>query len=279
MDKSKIKNFMIILLSLVNVFLLFIVISSDIEEKNAATYRTEALVKVLSENGIALNTDIVLPDSIPSLLSLKRDLETEKHNISALIGSCSAEDMGGNSYYYHGEDGAAKFRGTGEFEISMNSGAIPTGKDPVTTAKAVLKKLNIEAGDIEPLVTDDGTNVTVTLCCSLDGTTIYNEKISFNFNSTYLWYISGTRPLDTKYSVQSSENYPDSVTILMQFLEFVNDTGAVCSEIKALKIEYYMSSAVSENCTLRPVWCVETNSGLYYIDAVSGQAENVESSS
>ena len=279
MDKSKIKNFIIILLALVNICLLFIVISSDIEERKAAAYRTEALVNVLSENGITLNSDINLSGSIPPLLFLKRDLETEEHRISALIGSCYTEDKGGNCYYYQGADGQANFRGTGEFEISMNSGVIPIGKDPVATAKATLKKLSIESSDIKPIVVDDGTNVTGTLFGSLDGTAIYNEKISFVFTSAYLWLINGTRPLDTKSSVQSSESYPDSVTILMNFLKFVNDTGSVCSEIKDLKIEYYMYSAVSENCTLRPVWCVETNSGLYYIDAASGEAENIEGAS
>ncbi|MBP8640591.1 MAG: hypothetical protein KBI01_06800 [Oscillospiraceae bacterium] len=277
MDKSKIKNFIIILLALVNFCLLFIVISGDIEERNAAAFRTQALVTVLSEHGIKLNPNIDLPESIPPLLSLKRDLGTEKDRISALIGSCTAEDQGGNSYYYQGEDGNAEFSGTGEFNISMNAGAISTGKDPVASAKAALNKLNIQAGDIDPIVTDDGTNTTVTLYCSWDGTSIYNAKIDVIFNSDYLWLISGVRPLDTKYLIKSSENYPDSVTILMKFLKFVNDTGYVCSEINDLTIVYNMYSAVSENCTLRPVWCVKTDSGLYYIDAATGQAEIVES--
>ena len=277
MDKARIKNFIIILLALVNIFLLFIVISGDIEEREAASFRTQALVTVLSAHGITLNSDIDLSESIPPLLSLKRDMGTEKDHISDLIGSCTAEDQGGNSYYYEGEDGNAEFSGTGEFNISMNAGAISRGKDPVASAKAALNKLNIKAGDIDPIIKDDGGTLTVTLFCSWDGTSIYNAKINVTFNSDYLWLIGGVRPLDTKYSVKSSENYPDSVTILMSFLKFVNDTGSVCSEIKDLTIEYNMNSAVSENCTLRPVWCVETDSGLYYIDAATGQAEIVES--
>ena len=278
MDKARIKNFIIILLALVNIFLLFIVISGDIEEREAASFRTQALITVLSEHGITLNSDIDLPERIPPLLSLKRDMGTEKDRVSDLIGSCTAEDQGGNSYYYQGEDGNAEFSGTGEFNISMNAGAISRGKDPLASAKAALNKLNIKAGDIDPIIKDDGNTLTVTLFCSWDGTSIYNAKISVTFNSDYLWLISGVRPLDSKYSVKSSENYPDSVTILMSFLKFVNDTGSVCSEIKNLTIEYNMNSAVSENCTLRPVWCVETDSGLYYIDAATGQAEIVESS-
>lgn len=279
MDKSKIKNFIIILLALVNIFLLVIVISSAREERKADAYRKNALETVLSDNGITLNSDITLTDYVPAQLSLARDTDTEKSNISKLIGNCTAEDQGGNSYFYRGTDGQAKFRGTGEFEISMDAGVISTGKDPIATAKATLKKLNIECGDIEPIVTEEGSNTTVTLCCSWDGTAIYNETINFIFTADYLWLINGTRPLDTKYSVQSSENYPDSVTILMNFLKFVNDTGYVCSEINDVKIQYKMNSAVSQSCTLKPVWCIVTNSGSHYIDAQTGEAENIESSS
>jgi len=277
-DKSKIKNFIIILLALVNVFLLVIVISSAREARKADTYRKKALETVLSENGITLNPSIVLPNYTPAQLSLARNMSTEKRNISELIGNCTVEDQGGNSYFYLGTDGQAKFRGTGEFEISMNAGVISTGKSPIATATATLKKLNIECSDIQPVVTEEGSTTTVTLCGAWDGTAIYNERISFVFTSNYLWLINGTRPLDTKYSVLSSENYPDSVTILMNFLEFVNATGYVCSEINDVNIQYKMNSAISQNCTLKPVWCIVTNSGSHYIDAQTGEAENIESS-
>lgn len=276
MDKSKIKNFIILLLTLVNLFLLYIVVSGALEQRKADNLRLQALTAVLTENGITLNSDIKLPESIPSTLSLTRDTDAEQSNLSALIGNCTVIDQGGNIYFYSGSDGQAKIRGTGEFEILLDAGVIELGKDPVSAAKYALEKLNIEYGDIEPIVEQDGDNTKVTLCCSLDGTAIYNANITFIFTSDYLILISGTKPLDTKYSVQSSENYPDSVTVLMNFLESVRNTGYVCSEINDLKIEYNMYSAVSGLCTLKPVWCVSTNSGLYYIDAQTGKAENLE---
>lgn len=276
MDKSKIKNFIIILLVLVNVFLLYIVVSGALEQRKAENLRMEALTTVLSENGITLNPDIELPEIIPSTLSLTRDMGAEQDRLSALIGNCTAQNKGGNIYFYNGSDGQAKFRGTGEFEILLNPGVIALGKNPVDSAKSALKKLNLEYGDIEPIVENDGSNTTVTLFCSWDGTAIYNAKITFLFTSDYLILISGTSPLDTKYLIQSSENYPDSVTVLMNFLESVRQTGYVCSEIIDLKTEYYMYSAVSGNCTLKPVWCIQTNSGSYYIDAETGKADNLE---
>ncbi len=279
MDKSKIKNFILILLALVNIFLLAIVLSSAREEQEAEASRKKALNSVISEYGITLNPEIVIEDTIPPLLTLQRDMDTEHDQISALIGKCTPEDQGGNSFFYNGVNGLATFRGTGDFKIMLNSGVISRGRDPVGAAKMALKRMNLECSDIEPVVTHSGDNTTVTLCCSWNGTAIHNAKIELTFNSDYLWVIEGVRPLDSKNSVQSSVNYPDSITILMNFLESKNQNSYIFSEINDLKIEYSMNSAISGNCTLKPVWCVVTNSGSYRIDAKTGEAENKDISS
>ena len=277
MDKSKIKNFIIVLLALVNLFLLFIVVSNGIEESRAKAYRLSGLEKVLADNGITLSTNVDIPESIPSLLSLKRDLKAEQKSLSALIGSCDVEDQGGNAYFYDGGNGQARSRGTGEFEVKLNAGVISKGKDPVAAAKMAMKKIGIECADIEPIVADNGSEVTVTLYCALGGTPVRNAQINFVFTGDNLLLITGTRPLELKNAVQSAESYPDGVTVLMNFLSSISQTGKVCSEINGLTIEYYMYSAVSGNCTLEPVWCIQTNAGTYYIDAATGKSETIQS--
>ena len=279
MDKSKIKNFMIILLLLVNAFLLTIVISNYSEERQAELYRKDALESVLSQSGKTLNPNIKFPESIPPQVSLKRDIDSEKKFIASLLGRCDMKDLGGNIYYYDGKDGKAKFRGTGEFEILLNSGVIPKGNDPVDSAKVALRKLGIEYSGEGSTVETDGGNTTVTLNCSWNGTPIYNSKISFSFTSEYLMIITGNRPLDKEDVIQSTENYPDSITLLMNFLQTINDTGEVCSEIKDMQIGYFLTSAVSGDCTLKPVWCIQTDSKSYYINAQTGAAEKLETAS
>jgi len=264
-------------MALVNLFLLFIVISNGIETSSAKAYRLSALENVLADNGITLSPDIEIPENIPHLLSLKRDLDAEQKNLSALIGSCEAEDQGGNAYFYNGSDGQARSRGTGEFELKLNAGVISKGKDPVAAAKTAMKKLGIACADIEPVVTDSGSEVTVALFCALDGTPIRNAKINFVFTGDSLLLITGTRPLEAKNTAQSSESYPDGVTVLMNFLGSISTTGKVCSEINGLTVEYYMYSAVSGNCTLEPVWSIQTDAGTYYIDAATGKSETIQS--
>ena len=276
MDKSIIKNFIILLLALVNVFLLYIVLHNSGEEQQAVTNRKEVLEKVLSENGISLNKNIVLPDKVVSQVSLKRDSVKEQTWISALIGNCVATDLGGNIYYYKGSYGKAQLRGTGEFEIHLNGGVIATGKDPTSVAKATMKMLGMTYSDVEPIVKNDSSNTTVTLYCSWNNTPIYNAQMVFSFTNSSLMIIYGNKPLDSEYQPSSSNSYLDSVTVLMKFLELVRQTGKVCSKIDDLEIGYSLNSSVSGDCTLKPVWLIQTDSGPYYIDAQTGKAVTIE---
>ena len=274
MDKSKVKNFILILLALVNIFLLIIVIKNATEEKKAESSRMQALGKILEEDGIALSPDTKLPETVPPTLSLKRDMNAELHRVSSLIGKCSVEEQAGNIFIYKGNDGEARFRGTGEFEIILYSGIIKMGKDSVGAAKTALRKLGIKSGDTEPVVTVDSSNTIVELCCTRDGMSIYNAIVSVKFMGDNIYSISGTLPFDTKNAVKSSENYPDSITILMGFLESRNQKGY--NEITDIKIGYNIYPTVSGSCTLIPIWYITTNSGSYQLDAETGESENID---
>lgn len=276
MEKSKVKNYILLLLALVNVFLLCLVVSDAIDEHRTEVRRIALLSQVLEDNGISLDSDAEISSEIPAQISLTRDLTAEKRNISSLIGRCTAQDEGGNLYFYSGTDGLAEFSGTGEFDIVFTSPTVSRGNDPVDTAKATLSKINIEYADIEPIVINDETCTIVTLFSSYDGIPIYNAKIEFTFNEAYLISISGTRALDRKNADQYSPAYLDSTTMLMHFLDTVNTTGYVCSEIKSLKLEYYMYPVVSGSCNLMPVWIIQTNSAIYYFNAETGEVQSIE---
>lgn len=278
MDRSKIKNYIIILLALVNIFLLYIVLNGTSEENKTVNYRRKALETVLKNNGITLNPDIKLSYNVPSQISLKRDTATEQSHISALIGDCEAQDQGGNIYNYIGKNGTAQFRGKGEFTVELNSGVFPENKDPVSIAKTVMKKLAMAYSDItsDPTVSENDTKVTI--FCSWNDITVYDAVITFKFNDGSLCEIQGSRLLDTEYQIAPSENYLDGVSVLMRFLDYVRQTGEVCSKIDDLKLGYYRSSSVSGDCTLKPLWCIQTNSRPYYIDAQTGKTVPISNS-
>ncbi len=276
MDKSKIKSFIILLLAIVNIFLLTIVITNARDESIARDYRNAALRNVLNTNGITMSEDTVLPEKMLSSISLSRDLENERQLVSKLIGNCEIIDKGGNIIFYKGVDGQAIFRGTGAFEILLESDIMLMGSNPINTCEAALKKLGIKYSSKPVEIFSSSGNTSVIMQCAWKGTQIYNAEIRFDFSGNRLLLIYGTRPLDVETTVQTSDTYQDAATILMNFLQHIRDTGEVCSEIKSVDLGYFSSAVVSGSSSLKPMWCIQTDSGKYFLDGRTGKPEKLE---
>ena len=140
---------------------------------------------------------------------------------------------------------------------------------------AAARKLGIEYAGI-PTEESEGDQLSVTMVSAWNGTPVYNATVRFEFNGSSLYRISGMRPLDTEVSVRQLEETPDASTVLMSFLAYVRQTNAVFSEITNVELGYFISSSVSGNCVLRPVWCIKTDTGIYYFNGQTGKPENLE---
>lgn len=277
MDKSRVKNFIILLLALVNIFLLFIVASDLGKAAEAERYKTTSVRNVFSDNGIAISQTVDLLSEAPEALYLRRDATAEKYRVARLIGDCNTVDLGGNIYRYDGSDGVATFRGTGEFEIAFNDAAYPGGKDFVKTSRDALETLGVEyAKSEEPTVASVGGDTVVTLICAYEGVPVFNAQAVFTYSSGCLRLISGRRPLDTSYSTGSHQDTEDCITALMNYLYYARyGSGDICTEITDLSPGYSVQTAVSGDCSLNPVWCITSDTGRYYVDGFTGKIEKL----
>lgn len=275
MDNSKIKSYIILLLLIVNVCLLSIVIRNAAQERAAGEYGSAALEGVLESNGITMADNVVLPEKLPTEVTLSRSMLKERSKLSSLIGSCSAQDLGGNIVSYTGSSGHASYQGTGEFEILLETSSYTGAADPMEQCTSVARKLGIECADIPPEESEDG-GLSITVITAWNGTPVYNAPVRFDFYDNQLYSISGMRPLDTEVSVRQLDEYPDAATVIMSFLAYIRQTNAVFSEITDVELGYFISSSVSGNCVLRPVWCIETDTGRYFFNGQTGKPENLE---
>ena len=101
-----------------------------------------------------------------------------------------------------------------------------------------------------------------------------NCNLSFTFANGELMAVYGTRVLDTvtQGSVRSAVDVP---TVLMRFLELVLDGGHICSSLNELDLCYNMRSNAAGEGELIPVWRIATDTGEYYINAITGLEETV----
>ena len=67
----------------------------------------------------------------------------------------------------------------------------------------------------------------------------------------------------------------DVPTVLTRFLSLVLENGHVCSSLDKLELCYNMQANAAGEATLTPVWRIETDTGEFFINAVTGLQETV----
>ncbi len=272
MESSKIKNIILVILLLLNVFLLYIIFLDRSSAANRDMEAADAVVQTLKSNGISVGKSVDLSQATPSVYQISRDMAAEKSIVENLIRSARSEDLGGNIIFYSSGYAQASFRGTGEMDILFTSDLYEKGKNPVKSAARLMEKMGIECDEDMAKSEDGGV---VVLPCLWQGCPVYNASLSFTFGGDQLLMITGTRLMD-KAAQQSSVQVMDCLSVMLRFLEVTREEGFVCSDLEALELGYIMSVPVSGESTLTPVWHFKTNAGELYINAVSGRLESVE---
>lgn len=105
MEWPKLKNIIILILLLVNVFLLIMV---GAQERDSAQHREQTItdaVSVLERNGIRLDRTRVPEELDLTPMTVERDQESEAALAAALLGECTASDLGSGRYAYQGKQG------------------------------------------------------------------------------------------------------------------------------------------------------------------------------
>lgn len=275
MDSIKVKNFIIIVLLIVNAILLAVFITDYARENALEESTVDGAVALLGEKGISVAGDVDLSERQIEALSISRDNARELDMVEGLLGSVTTSDPGGNIMLYFGSSGEARFSGTGGVEINLRAGSYST-TDPVAAARRFASELGMDTMR-EPISSDidsEKLEGTLVLGCTVDGVRVVNCNLSFTFANGELMAVYGTRVLDT-VTQGSERSAVDVPTVLMRFLELVLDGGHICSSLNELDLCYNMRSNAAGEGELIPVWRIATDTGEYYINAITGLEETV----
>lgn len=267
MNTSKLKNIILIVLVLLNAFLLSMLLSDRAETRRGRESAAQTLRDIMAERGVTLSGDVELELRAPAGCTVVRDMDDEKKLMRSLLGDCSQEDQGGHIYFYPGKRGQASLRGTGEMDLLFEG----LGADTMGNAEKTLKKLFKKAGWE---INTDGFESSAEFYCTWDGFTVYNAKLSVDLSGQSIQLISGTRVFDRAAEVSDAQRM-DCTSALMRFLGVMEEEGYVCSRIESVQAGYIMSVTMPGECSLRPVWRVDTDTGSVYINAVSGIIETL----
>lgn len=272
MEWPKLKNIIILILLLANLFLVGIAI---VQERDAALYQEQALdnaLGVLEKNGIRVERDR-LPDEMNlTVLTVSRDLESEKALAEALLGPCVASDLGGGRYAYESALGAAEFRSNGNFSVTFPNGVMNTRKIGGEEAQAsdLLKEAGLTA--VLDARDEDGESVVLTYHQTWQNASVGSCEITLEYESGSLRSMSGLRLMGTPQSANDKSELISLSTALVRILNGINDLGDICNEITVMEPGYMMVSG-AETTRLVPVWHVTTDTGVYSLNALTGALE------
>ena len=263
MKTARLKNIVIAILALVNVFLLSLLVAREAQEY-AARRRTEAeLIRLYASAGIELSAALI-PRELPRLAADEpvRDPDAETAFAEALLGACTAEDVGGGIIRYRGAKGACLFRSSGSLEATLERA--------VGSRETFCENLFSDYGyaALSSDVQSDGTG-TVTAVRMLPGGMVFNARLLLRFYRGSLISVTGSF-VPAAEPPEGAEGV-DGVTALVRFFDYSRGSGEVCTAVTDVREGYLLQSTASAAQRLIPAWCVVTDVNQYYVNMSTGE--------
>lgn len=264
MERYRLKNIIIIILALVNLFLLGSLMVRRTSEQAARQGVEEQLVELFASDGMLLDESAITHEAPPALLSMSRDTAREQAAAQVFLGrSVDRHDQGGGIYAYAGENGAAVFRENGGFEMAGTLAA----EDAEKACRMFCEEFSYD----EPvfLLDEHGTG-TAAAACLYDGRTVLGCEVSFSFENGTLRAVSGTLLPETGADASAGQKLLTGVAALTAFQNMRRETGAVVSAVTEMYPCYRLQSSTTMPMSLVPVWCIVTDTSIYYVNCSTG---------
>lgn len=272
MEWPKLKNIVILILLLANLFLLIMV---GVQEHGSVQYQEQALTNaasVLENNGIRMDRANIPSELELTPLTVVRDLESEAALATALLGTCDTSDLGGGRYAYEGPLGWVEFRSNGNFSVTFHDDVLKVKTDGGEEDHAL--NLMKEVGLTAVLASreENGSRVSLTLCQTWQGMPIYSCQIVMKYEDGCLQSVAGQRLMGTPQSGSDKSELISVPTALLRILNGINDLGDICNEITAMEPGYLLTIS-ADAIRMIPMWYVTTDTGAYSLNALTGVLE------
>lgn len=265
MESSKLKNIVLAILILTNALLLGLTV---VQQTHSRQYSQKALsdaVELLDRQGIRVDERKLPQGDFPPPQSLEADPEGELAHFTALLGEDTTRTQRGLVTLYAGPLGKAEVREDGAFSVVLEPESYPLGsQDMDDHALGVLRRMGFFA-QVQETHADHLRAVQV-----LDGVPVFSCAATLRYEQGCLHSISGVRLLGRPTPTQESAAL-STATLLVRFRAAVINSGDACSLLRSATQGYTLSTDANHNLCLVPVLRLETDTNLYFFDAVTGE--------
>lgn len=270
MEWTKLKNIILMILLVLNAALAVLVGRPQLSGYYRTAQANRDAIDFLEQKGIFV-AESLIPDPedlLPQMV--ERDREEEARLARQLLGEDARQEVrGGEVYRYTSALGVLQFHSDGSFWAKLEVEAFPIVSTGQAAALDVLAKLGFEG------VVTDQTEASVTVCQQWQEASLFHQKATVKWAENGISEISTGRRLYGTPVTDPNRRTITQATALIDFYNGLNRMGNVCSRIDAITPGYLSSVGMSRTMTLTPAWYVQTNTGAYRLDLVSGELEQV----
>lgn len=264
MESFRLKNIIILILALMNLFLLGSLYGRASAQQEAQDRTRQQLVELFSSDSgrIDLDGDVISFQTPPAGGTLSRDVAHDQKVATLLLGEgLLRSDQGGGIYSYENSTGAAVFRSGGNFDVTLHLSAS-------TDARALFRDFCKEFHYEEIASSDENGLFSASAVRTFSGHRVINSTVTFQTSEGAL-HITGTYLPDT-LSPADREDALSGPSALTVFLNTRREMGAVISAVTGMYPCYELQSTAAAPMTLTPAWCIETDAGDYYVNCYTG---------
>jgi len=261
-DRYRLKNVIIVILALLNVFLLISLVLQEKTEQTTHHRMEEQLILLFAADGMTLEEGTLLQEKPPAILTMSRDAERETAVAEFFLGQeILREDQGGGIVSFSGTLGTAQFRENGGFEVSAKTDAA----DPEELCRRFCQKFSYAEPTFLPLL--EGS--TATAAALHDGRQVINCRVRISCEDGSV-NVQGTLLPESGTAAASDGELLSAAAALTAFQNTRRETGAVVSAVTETALCYRLQSSPASPISLVPVWCIVTDTSKYYVNCSTG---------
>jgi len=266
LDRRLLKNIIILILLLVNVFLAGSLFYRKRAERDSWENSARQLSELFAADGIALDADLIPQDTPPAGIVLTRSKTGDSDLAASLLGRPLTQSSAAGGDTYTSSRGSALFRDSGTFEAAGT--LCGDGTDADAFCRQVCEDLSYGA---PVLSLDDAGTGTATAAGVWNGMAVYNCTLSFSVDRGSVTAVSGRLLAGFRGGESSAESDEplSALAALTAFQQTRRETSAVASEVTDIRLCYELQSSPAA-VSLVPAWCISTDAANYYVNCISG---------
>lgn len=269
METPKLKNIVLLILALTNLFLLIFVVRQEGQERAQQKKARLEAIHFLENKGIQVEESRVPGQMTLAPQTVERDQEREQALAAQLLGGeVQAQDRGAGVCRYYNEQGSIQFHSDGSFSAQFSRGLFPLEKAAEQECQSLLSKLDFE-GEVLESGTEAGKD-RLTFRQLWEGRPVFTQQVTLEMEGGCITAMDAGRRLVGQPVPDQSRSTVTVATALVEFLNGLNSLGDVCSRVDDITQGYAAGTSLSGPMTLTPVWRIGTDTGSYQLDLVTG---------